>query len=79
MLLTDAQMKHLSKGVNESSFVFNDNAAVTEAERRWLMEMDEYWFEQEGYHFIDNYRELYRTEASKEKRATLRSPKAAVA
>jgi len=36
MLLTDAQMKHLSKGIYGHSFVFNDNDTVADEERLWL-------------------------------------------
>jgi hypothetical protein len=61
MLLTDEQSKHLSNGVNDYSFVFNDNDTVTDAERQWLKEMDDFWFEREGYHFIDNYQDLYKS------------------
>jgi hypothetical protein len=60
MLLRDEQMKHLSKGINDYSFVFNDNNTVTDAERQWLTGMDNFILEQEGYHFIDNYQDLYK-------------------
>jgi len=60
MLLTDEQSKHLSNGVNDYSFVFNDNDTVTDAERQWLKEMDSFILDNMGYHFIDNYQDLYK-------------------
>jgi hypothetical protein len=60
MLLTSEQMKHLNKGVNDYSFVFLDNDTVTDAERQWLMDMDSFILDNMGYHFIDNYQDLYK-------------------
>ncbi|GBU22117.1 hypothetical protein R80B4_02022 [Fibrobacteres bacterium R8-0-B4] len=60
MLLTYEQMKHLNKGVNDDSFVFLDDGTVTDAERQALIDRDNFMLEQEGYHFIDNYQDLYK-------------------
>jgi hypothetical protein len=60
MLITYEQAKFLDAGVNDDSFVFIDNGIATDEERRSLIDMDAFWFEQEGYHFIDNYRDLYK-------------------
>jgi hypothetical protein len=60
MLLTYKQTKHLSAGVNDDSFVFHDDDSVTDVERQSLIDRDNFMLEQEGYHFIDNYRDLYK-------------------
>jgi len=59
MLPTKEQAKYLSAGANDDSFVFIDNGIATDEERRSLIDMDAFWLEQEGHHFIDNYRDLY--------------------
>jgi hypothetical protein len=63
MLLTYEQMKYLNKGVNDDSFVFLDDSTVTDTERQELIDMDNFWLEIEGHHFIDNYQDLYKSAA----------------
>jgi len=60
MLLTHEQTKHLNAGANDDSFIFLDDGTVTDAERQALIDRDNFMLEQEGYHFIDNYRDLYK-------------------
>jgi len=65
MLLKEEQMKHLSvPGVNEYSWVFVDDGNVTDAERQKLIESDNISLRLFGYHFIDNYQDLYKTAAA---------------
>jgi len=62
MLLSVEETKHLSvPGVNDYSWVFVDDGTVTDAERQMLIESDNIMLEMEGYHFIDNYQDLYKT------------------
>jgi len=60
MLLSVEKTKHLSvPGVNDYSWVFVDDGTVTDAERQELIESDNSCLELFGYHFIDNYQDLY--------------------
>jgi len=62
MLLSVEETKHLSvPGVNDYSWVFVDDGTVTDAERQDLIERDNFCLEDFGYHFIDNYQDLYKT------------------
>jgi len=60
MLLTEEQMKHLNIGASDYSWVFLDDDTVTDAERQWLIQFDDFWFEEVGCHAIDNYQDLYK-------------------
>lgn len=61
MLFRRKQMKHL-RIVGDQVFHFVDSPEVTDEEREKLMDLDNQVFELEGFHMIENFEELSRTE-----------------